>query len=115
MGHAPVVAGGCRRRCWRSARSPCGRREPGRSPWRCSSWWGLATTAPLALLPGQPAVAAAVVTVSVLLSLTAFQTLTVAGGRRPSSPAGTGSGGTAPGDSPYCSRPPFPCWPCSLP
>ncbi|MEV4104916.1 sensor histidine kinase [Nonomuraea sp. NPDC049649] len=40
---------------------------------------GLATTVPLALLPGQPAVAAVIVTGSVLLSLTAFQTLTLAG------------------------------------
>ncbi|MFG1947137.1 sensor histidine kinase [Nonomuraea sp. NPDC048826] len=39
----------------------------------------LATTMPAALLRTQPVVAAAVVTVSVLLSLTAFQTLTVAG------------------------------------
>ncbi|WP_433247145.1 sensor histidine kinase [Streptosporangium sp. CA-135522] len=40
---------------------------------------GLATTLPLALLWGQPAVVAVIVSASVMLSLTAFQTLTVAG------------------------------------
>ncbi|MDP9869615.1 MULTISPECIES: sensor histidine kinase [Streptosporangium] len=40
---------------------------------------GLATTLPIALLWGQPAAAAVAVSASVVLSLTAFQTLTVAG------------------------------------